>query len=172
MQNPKFIFIAILIATAILMPTSVKCQTDSASHSNIKVNLLPSVFIISQSWHYEHQLKGNTSLHLGAYFFNYKFFNWVSFAGINANYRTYLTRSKALKGLYFGGGLNFNYDITGDGDMPTVAVRPTFGYQFLGRRWLFDIGAGVNIGVVPGERDYFPLHVMLGLGYRLERGGK
>jgi hypothetical protein len=172
MQNLKFTFRGILMATAILLPAYVHCQPDSASNSNIKVNLMPSIFLISQSWHYEHQLKGNTSLHFGIYYFNYKFFTWVSFAGINANYRYYFTKSEALKGLYFGGGLNFNYDITGDGDMPTVALRPTFGYQFLGRRWLFDIGSGLNIGVVPGESGHFPFHVMLGIGYRLERIGK
>ncbi len=144
----------------------VSRDTDMKSKpgtSVVKINL--AHLILGISFHYERQTSEIASIHLGLYYCDYvDFGSEYSSAGINGNYRLYFNQRGGIFGLYFGFGANCHLNIKGTEELVRWSLRPTVGYQILGKTMVFDIGVGMNFGIPEGG---LPV-LMMGIGFRLK----
>jgi hypothetical protein len=169
----KNTFCILLLFALALGPKSGWSQYEPKARPDhsLKVSVAPLLFSFLvypiPSLHYEHQIATRQSLQVGVYVTDFKEYASGYRAGINFNYRYYLTKTERLQGAYLGAGISSEGNIT-TGEMLSFPVfRPSFGIQESYKNWVYDFGFAVNIGY-PNFKDFASYyHFMMGVGYRI-----
>jgi hypothetical protein len=171
MNRPRQLFFSVFLLGSVFFPHVSFGQSDvlfERDH-NLKLNLAPLITPMLNypipSVHYEHQIAAKQSFQVGVYLFGFNFWGDTWHLGSNVNYRYYFSKTQRLKGIYLGGGFNFNFDLDAVEEIPPLSFRPAIGFQDFNKRWVYNFGFGLNMRLFDKDHIFLLPHVMVGVGY-------